>query len=89
MRSDRIRGYCPQCRHAQLFERTEVHHGVHFLLSIVTLGLWTVSWISIVIGHRLHPWRCLQCGWRRPQAIEPSESGGLSAKEDKTDAKRA
>jgi hypothetical protein len=66
MRSDRIRGYCPHCGHHQLFEKSEIHHGVHLFLSIITVGLWLVSWISIVIGHKLRPWRCLQCGWHTP-----------------------
>jgi len=66
MRSDRIRGYCPHCGHHQLFEKSEIHHGVHLFLSIITVGLWLVSWISIVIGHKLRPWRCQQCGWRTP-----------------------
>ena len=66
MTRDRIRGFCPRCRHRQVFERAELHHWVHFFLSIVTGGLWLISWISIYIGYRLRPWRCVQCNWHKP-----------------------
>ncbi len=29
MSSERIRRFCPRCGHPQLFEKTEVHHGLH------------------------------------------------------------
>jgi RNase P subunit RPR2 len=66
MTRDRRRGYCARCRHQQVFERSRLHHGVHFFLSVITGGLWLVSWLSIYIGHRFRPWRCLQCGWHKP-----------------------
>jgi len=65
-----------------LFEKSEIHHGVHFFLSIVTVGIWLVSWISIYIGHRLRPWRCRQCGWRTPLSVE-RETEAVSEKVDK------
>jgi hypothetical protein len=43
-----------------------MHHGVHLFFSLVTIGLWAVSWLSIYIMHRRHPWRCEHCGWNRP-----------------------
>jgi len=39
---------------------------VHLFLTIVTGGLWLVSWASIFLGHQLRPWRCQQCGWHKP-----------------------
>jgi len=73
MTRDRIRGFCPRCRHQQVFERTQVHHGVHLFLSIVTFGLWLVSWIAIYVGHRFHPWRCVQCNWSRPVSMRQNQ----------------
>lgn len=59
---DRIRGYCPQCGHEQLFEKTQVRHGVHLFLTIVTCGLWLVSWVSAYVIRQLRPWQCQHCG---------------------------
>jgi hypothetical protein len=70
MTNERVRGFCPRCRHQQIFEKSRLHHGVHFLLSVLTCGLWLVSWVSIYIGHRFRPWRCVQCGWPKPQFTE-------------------
>jgi hypothetical protein len=53
-----------------LFEKTEIHHGLHLILSIITVGLWLVSWISIAIVHKLRPWRCLHCGWGRLSSVD-------------------
>jgi len=85
MTPDRIRGFCPRCRHQQTFERTQVHHLFHFFLSVVTFGLWLISWISIYIGHRMHPWRCVQCNWNRPvfDAPKPAVGQGESGKTGK------
>jgi len=69
---DRIRGFCPRCRHQQTFERVEIHHGLHLFLTVVTFGLWAVSWLSIYIGCRIRPWRCVQCNWHRPIFDHPS-----------------
>jgi len=66
MTPDRTRGFCPRCRHQQIFERTRIHHGVHLALTVLTCGLWSVSWISSYIGYRLRPWRCQQCHWHKP-----------------------
>jgi hypothetical protein len=41
---------------------------VHLFLTIITLGLWLVSWMAIYIGNQLRPWRCQQCGWYKPMA---------------------
>jgi len=73
MKRDRIRGFCTRCRHEQIFERAETHHGVHFFLTVVTFGLWLVSWIASSIGHRIRPWRCLQCNWPNPVFDLPNE----------------
>lgn len=59
-------GYCSKCGHHQLFENNQINHHVHLVLSIVTCGLWLVSWVSIFIGHQIRPWRCQQCGWSKP-----------------------
>jgi len=34
---------------------------------VVTLGLWSVSWVAMCIGNLLRPWRCEHCGWHNPE----------------------
>jgi len=82
MTRERIRGHCPRCGHQQIFEKNQIHHGVHLFLTIVTCGLWLVSWVSIFIGHQIRPWRCVQCGWHKPlfktrEAATDSERGDV------------
>ena len=85
MTKDRIRGYCPRCGHDQLFEKNHIHHGVHLFLTVITLGLWLVSWVSIAFYHKLRPWRCQQCGWYkplpRPRAREREREGSAESHE--------
>ena len=39
---------------------------MHALLTLFTLGLWAVSWISITLGVRMRPWRCRHCNCSEP-----------------------
>ena len=67
MKKDKIRAYCRRCRHEQTFVRAQMHHGVHLLFSVLTLGLWAVSWLSIYLGQIFRPWRCEHCRWHKPE----------------------
>ena len=67
MTKQQIRAHCRQCKHEQLFERIRVNHPLHALLTIVTLGFWGISWISLMIGAWFRPWRCHHCGWHDPE----------------------
>ena len=64
---DRVRAHCPRCRHQQIFVRAEITHWLHLALSILTFGLWLVSWAALCIGKVLRPWRCEHCGWHKPE----------------------
>ena len=66
-RKPRLRAYCPHCNHKQIFVRVRINHWGHFFLTVITAGLWAISWISVYIGSILRPWRCEHCGWHRPQ----------------------
>ena len=61
-----IRAYCAKCRHKQSFVLTQVNHPLHLALTILTLGLWGVSWVAHTIGMVFRPWRCKHCGWNKP-----------------------
>jgi hypothetical protein len=66
------RAYCTRCRHRQTFVRAEVRHGIHLLLSVLTLGFWLISWAAICVASRLRPWRCEHCGWHKPEFLSYS-----------------
>jgi hypothetical protein len=66
-RPDSINAFCRRCRHEQTFIRAQVRHEFHLLLTVLTLGLWLISWISVIIGGALRPWRCKHCGWHIPE----------------------
>jgi hypothetical protein len=77
MNPDKVWAYCPHCKHTQRFVRMEILHWVHAILTVVTCGLWAVSWAALVIGQRFIPWRCKHCGWSYPDfsKIRKSRSG--------------
>lgn len=62
-----------------------MHHGVHLLFSILTLGLWAVSWFAIYVSQHFRPWRCEHCRWQKPEFRE----GGDGMEEPKTAAEAA
>jgi len=70
MKKDTMRAYCRRCRHQQIFVRAQMHHGVHLFFSILTLGLWAVSWLAIYLGKIFRPWRCEHCGWHKPEFLD-------------------
>jgi len=57
-------GHCKRCGHRQLFKRQPIHHGVHFLLTVLTCGLWGISWLAVILGRGHRPFHCDQCGQR-------------------------
>jgi hypothetical protein len=67
VRGGRVRAYCVRCQHIQLFRRFYPEHSWHAFLSIVTGGLWLISWVSVAIVAKLQPWRCQRCGWHLPR----------------------
>jgi hypothetical protein len=86
MREDSVRAFCPVCKHRQTFERGHVNHVLHLVLSVITLGLWLVSWVAVVIGSRCWPWSCTQCGWRLSRlsfAKEKKKTTQVIASEEK------
>ena len=67
LKNRKIRAYCSQCGHRQTFKPVKVNHWLHLLLSILTCGLWLISWAAICAGILRYPWRCKHCGWHKPQ----------------------
>jgi rubredoxin len=62
-----IHAHCPRCGHEQRFVSVETNHLLHLVLTIFTLGLWFVCWISLCVSKLMRPWRCEHCGWHKPE----------------------
>jgi hypothetical protein len=77
-RRNRLHAYCSRCRHKQVFVRAANNHLLHLFLTVLTGGLWLVSWVAVCIGKSRRPWRCEHCGWHEPEfgtvSIEPLSS---------------
>jgi rubredoxin len=66
MTRDRLRIYCPTCAHPQEFTRFRPAHGWHLVFTILTLGLWGISWLALSLHATARPWRCPRCHWVFP-----------------------
>lgn len=62
----RVWAYCPTCCHRQRFIHVEVNHAFHAVMTVLTCGLWLISWAAVWIGYRFVPWRCKHCGCSAP-----------------------
>lgn len=60
-RSIQRESYCSWCAQERTFRRRTADHGLHLILTVVTLGLWGVAWFSIWWGERRLHWRCQGC----------------------------
>jgi len=67
MRKNKIRAHCPTCQHQQIFVRAQINHSLHFILTLITAGLWAISWVALCIGRYVRPWRCEHCGCHTPE----------------------
>ena len=60
--------FCPMCRTKRSFRwQASPHAGWNLLLVVVTCGLWLPVWISKLFFTEMRPWRCLACGWHKPE----------------------
>jgi hypothetical protein len=59
------RFHCKRCEGTRIFKKATVRHSLHLALSVVTGGLWLVSWASLVIGNVVEPWICCKCHARQ------------------------
>jgi hypothetical protein len=57
--------YCAFCETEQSFRRPTFRHGLHLTLSLLTLGLWLISYAGLWWHWRCtQGWRCAECGHR-------------------------
>jgi hypothetical protein len=74
MSNKRIRAHCSQCRDERIFGAPAINHRLQIILSILTMGLWLPVYGAITINATLRPWRCLTCGWHKPEFRNPCAS---------------
>jgi len=56
------RKYCPGCRQHTKFVKRRCPHLVHFIITLLVVGLWLPVWILHAIKRSSEPWRCDHCG---------------------------
>lgn len=62
--------FCCYCNQSRTFRKGRINHVLHGLLSLVTVGLWSVVWITLSIQRGLRPWLCCKCGRERmPRSV--------------------
>lgn len=55
--------YCAHCQQDVVAAEETPNHLLHFVLTLVTLGLWVPIWILATLGI-IARYRCTQCGNR-------------------------
>ena len=53
-------GFCRQCNANRLISRKATSHVFHFVMTLLTFGLWLIVWGLASI--RFGGWRCSVCG---------------------------
>lgn len=59
--------YCHDCGQRRLFETQTPNHILHFLLMLLTAGLWFPVWVLCIMSNCFVPYRCTQCGGKARQ----------------------
>lgn len=63
MAEDKKQAYCQECGENVLVTRKGTNHILHFILSVLTLGVWIPIWILSAI--KVGGWRCNRCGSKK------------------------
>lgn len=64
--------YCNVCQRQSLYAKPRINHVLHLILTIVTLGLWSIVWLILGVSNSSKPMRCTTCG-------TPKGFGGIQA----------
>lgn len=64
MATNKIMNHCKRCRKATLHISRSTSHLLHLVLSLVTLGIWTLVWIFLSLLHGAES-QCTECGRNR------------------------
>jgi len=71
--SEQVMMYCKQCKARTLHVQPSTSHVLHFLLSLITFGLWLIVWMIVIVNNR-NQGQCTACG--RSQGILGTGSPG-------------
>jgi len=52
--------FCPSCGRNVVARRKSTNHILHFLIAVLTCGLWIFVWMGSSV--RFGGWLCSQCG---------------------------
>jgi len=69
MSSQQVMKYCRRCANSTIHVGPGTSHVLHFLLSLVTVGIWLPIWFLVHISNASQM-KCGQCGGRGPRASE-------------------
>ncbi len=72
-RKEYRRCYWSSCKAVRLFGRERARHDIHFCLTLLTLGLWSVSWLAATIGAVFSRWECTRCK-AKPHTLCPKSA---------------
>jgi hypothetical protein len=64
---------CPACGEHDCITHVRVPHRLHLCLTVLTLGLWGVSYLADVISAQVYPWTCKNCGRRTSRTFDATE----------------
>ena len=52
---------CEKCGTKETFRKPKINHGFHLFMTVITGGIWLISYAAVLIGHRFQPWECSNC----------------------------
>jgi hypothetical protein len=58
-------GWCHVCQQQRMMTKPKINHVLHLILTLVTLGLWSLVWITLAIINASKGSRCVQCGTKQ------------------------
>jgi hypothetical protein len=74
MSADESKQVCENCKAETKFFRPKINHPFHLVLSLLTGGLWLISYGALLLGHRMQPWTCSNCDHK--QHYHPPQNTG-------------
>lgn len=60
---EEAQGFCKDCNRNVVKKRKGTNHVLHFLITVLTIGIWVVVWILLTI--KFGGWYCSICGGKR------------------------
>ena len=54
--------YCPTCKENVLGRRETPNHLLHFLITVLTCGMWIFIWAAMALSAGGRPFHCPHCG---------------------------